>query len=101
MSFSTSDFDKWMKGQGKRPPIPGTSLTDKQINILRNYPECQTANDLPFDIQQDIIELNDYDNATTTDGNLQGEVDTFLENQYSLLSRNFREFITKHREPIK
>ena len=94
MSFSTSDFDKWMKGQGKRPPIPGTTLTDKQINILRNYPECQTANDLPFDIQQDIIALNE-------DDNLQNEVDAFLENQYSLLSRNFREFITNHREPTE
>ena len=100
MSFSTSDFDKWMKGQGKRPPIPGTTLTDDQINILRNYPECQTANDLPYDIQQDIIALNEYDNATTTDGNLQNEVDAFLENQYSLLSRNFKDFITQSRENV-
>ncbi len=100
MSFSTSDFDKWMKGQGQRPPIPGTTLTDDQINILRNYPECQTANDLPFDIQQDIIALNEYDNATTTDGNLQNEVDAFLENQYSLLSRNFKDFITQSRENV-
>jgi len=89
-----------MKGQGQRPPIPGTTLTDDQINILRNYPECQTANDLPYDIQQDIIALNEYDNATTTDGNLQNEVDAFLENQYSLLSRNFKDFITQSRENV-
>jgi hypothetical protein len=95
MSFSTNDFDKWMKRQGTRPPTRNT-LTDEQIRILKNYPECQTANDLPFDIQQDIIALNDLDNATTTDGNLQNEVDGFLENQYSLLSRKF--FLNKDKE---
>ncbi len=61
--------------------------------MLKEYPECRTANDLPLDIQQDIIELNEYDNATTSDGNLQGEVDAFLGYQYSLLTRNFRDFI--------
>ena len=94
MSFSTNDFDKWMQKQG--PPIKDPSestLLPSQIKMLKEYPECKTANDLPFDIQQDIIELNEYDNATTTDGNLQSEVDAFLEYQYSLLSRNFRDFI--------
>jgi hypothetical protein len=99
MSFSANDFDKWMQKQG--PPIKDPSestLLPSQIRILREYPECKTANDLPFDIQQDIIELNEYDNATTTDGNLQSEVDAFLEYQYSLLSRNFRDFINKDKE---
>ena len=79
MSFSTNDFDKWMQKQG--PPIKDPSestLLPSQIKMLKEYPECKTANDLPFDIQQDIIELNEYDNATTTDGNLQSEVDAFL-----------------------
>ena len=96
MSFSANDFDKWMQKQG--PPIKDPSestLLPSQIKMLKEYPECKTANDLPFDIQQDIIELNEYDNATTTDGNLQSEVDAFLEYQYSLLSRNFRDFINK------
>jgi len=70
---------------------PKSTLTEGQINMLKEYPECRTANDLPLDIQQDIIELNDNDNATTTDGNLQSEVDAFLWYQYSLLSRNFRD----------
>ena len=99
MSFSTNDFDKWMQKQG--PPIKDPSestLLPSQIKMLKEYPECKTANDLPFDIQQDIIELNEYDNATTTDGNLQSEVDAFLEYQYSLLSRNFRDFINKDKE---
>ena len=102
MSFSANDFDKWMQKQG--PPIKDPSestLLPSQIRILREYPECETANDLPFDIQQDIIELNEYDNATTADGNLQGEVDAFLMNQYSLLSRNFKDFINAHKDPIK
>ena len=93
------DFNKWMKKQGPVYTDPSEStLTEGQIKILKEYPECQTANDLPFDIQQDIIELNDYDNATTTDGQLQNEVDAFLMYQYSLLSRNFRDFITSTRE---
>lgn len=99
MSFSANDFDKWMQKQG--PPIKDPSestLLPSQIKMLKEYPECKTANDLPFDIQQDIIELNEYDNATTTDGNLQSEVDAFLEYQYSLLSRNFRDFINKDKE---
>jgi len=87
MSFSTSDFNAWMNDQGKRPTQPGTTLNEEQLAILGNYPECETANDLPFDIQEKILDLNDLDNATTTDGNLQGEVDAFLMNQYSLLSR--------------
>ncbi|MBC8429156.1 MAG: hypothetical protein H8D95_01070 [Candidatus Endolissoclinum sp.] len=102
MSFSANDFDKWMQKQG--PPIKDPSestLLPSQIKMLKEYPECKTANDLPFDIQQDIIELNEYDNATTTDGNLQSEVDAFLEYQYSLLSRNFRDFINAHKDPIK
>ena len=99
MSFSTNDFDKWMKKQGPVYTDPSEStLTEGQIKMLKEYPECKTANDLPFDIQQDIIELNEYDNATTTDGNLQGQVDAFLEYQYSLLSRNFRDFINKDKE---
>ena len=99
MSFSTNDFDKWMKKQGPVYTDPSEStLTEGQIKMLKEYPECKTANDLPFDIQQDIIELNDNDNATTTDGNLQGQVDAFLEYQYSLLSRNFRDFINKDKE---
>ena len=102
MSFSTTDFDKWMNQQGKPKYIPGeTTLLDSQLRILREYPECETANDLPFDIQQDIIELNEYDKATTADGNLQGEVDAFLMNQYGLLSRTFKEFINAHKDPIK
>jgi|TARA_R110001606_G_scaffold390605_1_gene557719 hypothetical protein len=70
-----------------------STLLPSQIKMLKEYPECRTANDLPLDIQQDIIELNEYDNATTSDGNLQGEVDAFLGYQYSLLTRNFRDFI--------
>ena len=88
MSFSTNDFDKWMKRQGTRPSLKKTSLNDEQIRILKNYPEVQSANDLPFNVQEDIIALNEYDE-------LQYEVDNFLENQYSLLSRNF----FKNKEP--
>jgi hypothetical protein len=54
----------------------------------------ESANDLPYDVQQDLIALNE-------DDNLQNEVDAFLENQYSLLSRNFKEFITSTREPTE
>ena len=100
MSFSTNDFDKWMNRQGKPNYVPGTTLTDAQLRILKNYPECETANDLPFDIQEDIIDLNENDNSTTTDGNLQGEVDAFLMNQYGLLSRNFKDFINRNKDPI-
>ena len=92
MSFSTNDFDKWMKRQGTRPSLKKTSLNDDQVRILKNYPEVQSANDLPFDVQEDIIALNEYDE-------LQYEVDNFLENQYSLLSRKFKEFIKK--EPVE
>ena len=88
MSFSTNDFDKWMKSQGTRPSLKKTGLNDEQVRILKNYPEVQSANDLPFDVQEDIIALNEYDE-------LQYEVDNFLENQYSLLSRNF----FKNKEP--
>ena len=99
MSFSTNDFEKWMKKQGPVIRDPSeSSLTSGQIKILKEYPECQSANDLPFDIQEMVIDLNDYDNATTTDGRLQAEVDAFLEYQYSLLSRNFRDFINKDKE---
>ena len=94
MSFSTAGFEKWMKEQV--PPSENfmkslrartTTLIEEQLTILRNYPECETANDLPFDIQEKIIDINENDNSTTTDGNLQGEVDAFLMNQYSLVSR--------------
>jgi len=88
MSFSTNDFDKWMKRQGTRPSLKKTGLNDEQVRILKNYPEVQSANDLPFDVQEDIIALNEYDE-------LQYEVDNFLENQYSLLTRNF----FKNKEP--
>jgi hypothetical protein len=94
MSFSTKDFDKWMKDQGPYVDVGGTSLSEEQVNLLKNYPECETGNDLPFNIQQDIIKLNDYDN-------LQNEVDAFLMNQYSLLSRTFKDFITRNREPVE
>ena len=95
MAFSTKDFDKWMRRVGPiKSDIEDTKLTTAQIKILKEYPECKTANDLPFDIQQDIIALKE-------DDNLQNEVDAFLENQYSLLSRNFRDFITKQREPTE
>ncbi len=93
MSFSTNDFDKWMKRQGTRPTT-GNVLTDEQIRILKNYPEVESANDLPYDVQQDLIALNE-------DDNLQNEVDAFLENQYSLLSRNFKDFITSTRKPTE
>jgi len=97
MKLSPKDFEKWMKEQGPIVDPSQSSLTDEQINILKNYPECETANDLPFDIQQMLIEANDYDSATTTDGQLQNEVDAFLMYQYSLLSRNFRDYVSKNR----
>ena len=98
MSFSTNDFEKWMKKQGPvlRDPKDST-LTDGQIKILENYPECQSANDLPFDIQEMVIELDKDNSATTTEAQLQQEVDSFLENQYSLLSRKFQK--QKDNEP--
>ena len=99
MSFSTSDFGEWMKKQGSTPSE--SILSSAQVKILKEYPECETANDLPFDIQEMIIEFNDYDNATTIDGQLQNEVDAFLMNQYSLLSRKFKEHVKNSREPIK
>jgi|TARA_B110000914_G_scaffold75090_1_gene66026 hypothetical protein len=92
--FSTAGFERWMEEQV--PPSENfmkslrartTTLIEEQLTILRNYPECETANDLPFDIQEKIIDINENDNSTTTDGNLQGEVDAFLMNQYSLVSR--------------
>ena len=49
MSFSTNDFDKWMQKQG--PPIKDPSdstLLPSQIKMLKEYPECKTANDLPL-----------------------------------------------------
>ena len=95
MAFSTKDFDKWMRSQGPIPySLPNSALTEDQIKILKEYPECQTANDLPFDIQQDIIALKE-------DDNLQNEVDAFLENQYSLLSRNFRDFVATKGDPLR
>ena len=101
MSFSTKDFDKWFSNQGKTvedslddltiyesPKKVKTMLTEAQSTILKEYPEVREANDLPFDVQEEIIALNEWDNATCTDGNLQGEVDAFLANQYSLVTRN-------------
>jgi hypothetical protein len=96
MSFSTKDFEKWMSKQEgetiyESPPKSKTyktMLTDSQATILKEYPEVSEANDLPFDVQEEIIALNEWDNATCTDGNLQGEVDAFLANQYSLVTRN-------------
>ena len=103
MTKKKEDFDKWMDEQGAlNIEMPkSVLLTDAQIKILKNYPECETANDLPFNIQEEVIALNDYDNATSTDGKLQNEVDAFLMNQYSLLTRNFSDFITKNREPVE
>lgn len=82
---NAEDFDNWMRQQGPKPePTPSDyNLSDGQIKLLKEYPECETANDLPFSIQQDIIALKDYDT-------LQNEVDAFLGYQYSLLSRNFK-----------
>ncbi len=86
------EFDKWMDNQGSLNinMSGGNGLNEDQIKILRNYPECETANDLPFDVQQNVIQLNEYDN-------LQNDVDAFLTEQYSLLSRNFKDFITSNR----
>ena len=89
MSFSTSNFEKWMSTQGQEVDKDKPMLTDTQIKILKEYPEVREANDLPFEVQEEIIALNEWDAATCTDGNLQGEVDAFLANQYSLLTRNF------------
>ena len=94
MSFSTSDFDKWMKAQGSMPDLGGLKLSEEQVKVLKNYPEARDANDLPFDVQQKVIGLKVYDN-------LQNEVDAFLENQYTLLSRKFKEHIIKSRKPIE
>lgn len=79
------DFDNWMTQQGpKTVPTPSDyNLSEEQISLLKEYPECETGNDLPFDVQLNIIALNDYDT-------LQNEVDAFLGYQYSLLSRNFK-----------
>ena len=97
------DFEKWFNNQGKsvedsledltiyESPVKDVykpMLTEKQIVVLKEYPEVSEANDLPFDVQEEIIALNEWDNATCTDGNLQGEVDAFLANQYSLVTRN-------------
>jgi hypothetical protein len=87
------DFDNWMRQQGpKKVPTPSDyNLSDEQIRLLKEYPECETGNDLPFNVQQDLIALNDYEY-------LQNEVDAFLGYQYSLLSRNFKDFILNNRE---
>mgnify|MGYP000011646778 FL=1 len=94
------DFEKWFNNQGKsvkdslddltiyESPKNKPMLTEAQITVLKEYPEVSEANDLPFDVQEEIISLNEWDNATCTDGNLQGEVDAFLANQYSLVTRN-------------
>ena len=89
MSFSTSNFEKWMNTQGSEVEKVKIPLTDAQIKILKEYPEVREANDLPFEVQEEIIALNEWDSGTCTDRNLQGEVDAFLANQYSLVTRNF------------
>jgi len=89
MSFSTHNFEKWMNLQGESVDKVKPMLTAAQIKILKEYPEVREANDLPFEVQEEIIALNEWDVATCTDGNLQGEVDAFLANQYSLVTRNF------------
>ena len=89
MSFSTSNFEKWMSTQGQEVEKVKIPLTAAQIKILKEYPEVREANDLPFEVQEEIIALNEWDVGTCTDENLQGEVDAFLANQYSLLTRNF------------
>jgi|TARA_B110000263_G_scaffold170595_1_gene148659 hypothetical protein len=89
MSFSTSNFEKWMKTQGSEVEKVKIPLTDAQIKILKEYPEVREANDLPFEVQEEIIALNEWDVGSPTDRNLQGEVDAFLANQYSLVTRNF------------
>jgi hypothetical protein len=97
-SFSTKDFDKWMKRVGPiESDIEDTKLSPAQIKILKEYPECETANDLPFIIQKDIIALN-KDGETAE---LQNEVDNFLGYQYSLLSRNFRDFVATKGDPLR
>jgi|TARA_B110000438_G_C15659044_1_gene583026 hypothetical protein len=98
MALTTKDFDKWMKRVGPiKSDIEDSKLTTAQIKILKEYPECQTANDLPFDIQQDIIKLNEGADSSE----LQSEVDAFLGYQYSLLSRNFRDFVATKGDPLR
>jgi hypothetical protein len=94
MSFSTKGFDKWMKDQGPYVDVGGTSLSDEQIKLLKNYPEVEFAGDLPFTIQQELIQIKSFDT-------LQEEIDLFLGEQYSLLSRNFSDFIIRNREPAE
>jgi hypothetical protein len=71
------DFDKWFAGQGATPD----ELTLDQIALLREYPECKEANDLPFDVQQKIIDMYEFES-------LQGVCDAFLAYQYSLVTNN-------------
>jgi hypothetical protein len=98
MSLKQKDFDKWLKRVGPiKSDIEDTKLTTVQIKILKEYPECETANDLPFDIQQDIIKLNEGADSSE----LQNEVDNFLGYQYSLLSRNFRDFVATKGDPLR
>jgi hypothetical protein len=52
MSFSTTDFDKWMKRQGSVTyEVDGLKLSKEQIKLLKKYPEVEYAGDLPFNIQ--------------------------------------------------
>jgi hypothetical protein len=91
------DFDNWMEQQGplqKQIKLGGLKLSDAQVKLLREYPEVEFSNDLPHSVQKQLIQLNPYDA-------LQEECDAFLEDQYSLLSRNFKEFIMKNREPTE
>ena len=90
------DFDKWMNAQGNLSinMSGGSNLSNAQIKILKNYPEVEYAGDLPFTVQQELIQIKSYDT-------LQEEIDLFLGEQYSLLSRNFSDFIIRNREPAE
>ena len=90
------DFDKWMNAQGNLSinMSGGSNLSNAQIKILKNYPEVEYAGDLPFTIQQELIQIKSFDT-------LQEEIDLFLGEQYSLLSRNFSDFITRNKEPTE
>ena len=96
MTKKKEEFDKWMSDQGSLniSMSPGSNLSKAQIKILKNYPEVEFAGDLPFTIQQELIQLKSFDT-------LQEEIDLFLGEQYSLLSRNFSDFIIRNREPAE
>ena len=76
----TINFDKWLNEQGPTVSIP-SELTEEQITILKKYPDVAEANDLPFDVQEQIIALNEFES-------LQGVCDAYLAYQYSLVTLN-------------